>query len=160
MTQKCLDEICQAQSRKCGGILFCENTKKSLSQGPLSCDSLRMEIFAIYRNQTVALLGFEGDEALISFDDGGEEYVAIESLDILPLKNPCAGSIPVLLFPSHQPLATMKEVPTPSVKITAAIARNKVAEQIVKDALKPKGPTLAQFALKPRPLMRGGRDVS
>jgi hypothetical protein len=53
----------------------------------------------------------------------------------------------------------MKEVPTPSVKITAAIARNKVAEQIVKDAVKPKGPTLAQFALKPRPLMRGGRDV-
>jgi hypothetical protein len=43
-----------------------------------------MEIFAIYRNQIVALLGFEGDEALISFDDGGEEYVAIESLDILP----------------------------------------------------------------------------
>jgi hypothetical protein len=66
----------------------------------------------------------------------------------------------VLLFPRHQPLATMKEVPTPSVKITAAIARNKVAEQIVKDAAKPKGPTLAQFALKPRPLMRGGRDVS
>jgi hypothetical protein len=43
-----------------------------------------MEIFAIYRNQIVVLLGFEGDEALISFDDGGEEYVAIESLDILP----------------------------------------------------------------------------
>jgi hypothetical protein len=64
-----------------------------------------MEIFAIYRNQTVALLGFEGDEALISFDDGGEEYVAIESLDILPLKNPCAGSIPVLLFPRKQILS-------------------------------------------------------
>jgi hypothetical protein len=65
----------------------------------------------------------------------------------------------LLFSPRHQPLATMKEVPTPSVKITAAIARNKVAEQIVKDAAKPKGPTLAQFALKPRPLMRGGRDV-
>jgi hypothetical protein len=72
----------------------------------------------------------------------------------------CNTSVFCAFFPSHQPLATMKEVPTPSVKITAAIARNKVAEQIVKDALKPKGPTLAQFALKPRPLMRGGRDVS
>ena len=71
------------------------------------------------------------------------------------VQSPCY-SFPVT---SHQPLATMKEVPTPSVKITAAIARNKVAEQIVKDAAKPKGPTLAQFALKPRPLMRGGRDV-
>ena len=76
--------ICQAQSIKCGEFFSEKNTKKSLSQGRLSCYSLRMEIFAIYRNQIVALLGFEGDEALISFDDGGEEYVAIESLDILP----------------------------------------------------------------------------
>jgi len=61
-----------------------KNAKESLSQGRFSCYSLRVDIFAIYRNQTVVLLGFEGDEALISFDDGSEEYVAIESLDILP----------------------------------------------------------------------------
>ena len=42
-----------------------------------------MDIFAIYRNQTVMLLGFEGDEALISFDDGAEKYVSMESLEIL-----------------------------------------------------------------------------
>jgi hypothetical protein len=41
-----------------------------------------------------------------------------------------------------------------------AKAKNKVAEQIVKDAAKPKGPTIGEFILKPRPLMRGGRDVS
>lgn len=63
---------------------FSEKSKKDLAASRSPCYSLRMEIFAIYRNQTVALLGFEGDEALISFDDGGEEYVAIESLDILP----------------------------------------------------------------------------
>jgi hypothetical protein len=31
--------ICQAESRKCGKILFCKNAKKSLSQGRLSCYS-------------------------------------------------------------------------------------------------------------------------
>jgi len=65
-------------------VFFSEKHQKSLSQTPLSCYSLRVDIFAIYRNQTVVLLGFEGDEALISFDDGGEEYVPMESLDILP----------------------------------------------------------------------------
>lgn len=83
MTQKTLDAFCQAESRKCGEFFSSKNAKESLSQGRLSCYSLRMEIFAIYRNQTVVLLGFEGDEALISFDDGGEEYVSLESLDIL-----------------------------------------------------------------------------
>lgn len=39
--------------------------------------------FAIYHNQSVLVLGIEGDEALISFDDGREEYVAIETLDFM-----------------------------------------------------------------------------
>lgn len=39
--------------------------------------------FAIYQNQAVFILGIEGDEALISFDDGSEQYVAVESLDFL-----------------------------------------------------------------------------
>jgi hypothetical protein len=57
----------------------------------------------------------------------------------------------------------MSDITTESKKLpsrSTAWAKNKVAEQIAKDAAKPKGPTLAQFALKPRPLMRGGRDVS
>lgn len=40
-----------------------------------------------------------------------------------------------------------------------AKAKNAVAEQVAKDAVKPKGPTMAQFVRKPRPLLRGGRDV-
>ena len=45
-------------------------------------------------------------------------------------------------------------------KMTAAAkAKNAVANQIVKDMAKPKGPTMAQFIRNPRPLMRGGRDV-
>lgn len=39
--------------------------------------------FAIYRNQAVIVLGIEDDEALISFDDGREEYVSIESVDFI-----------------------------------------------------------------------------
>lgn len=39
--------------------------------------------FALYQNQAVYILGIEGDEALISFDDGREEYVAIETLDFM-----------------------------------------------------------------------------
>lgn len=39
--------------------------------------------FAIYKNQAVLVLGIEGDEALISFDNGHEEYVFIETLDFL-----------------------------------------------------------------------------
>lgn len=43
-----------------------------------------MLAFAIYRNQVVAVEGIEGDEAQISFDDGGEEIVNIEELDFIP----------------------------------------------------------------------------
>lgn len=43
-----------------------------------------MLAFAIYRNQVVAVEGIEGDEAAISFDDGGEEIVSIEELDFIP----------------------------------------------------------------------------
>jgi hypothetical protein len=39
--------------------------------------------FAIYRNQAVLVLGIEDDEALISFDDGHEEYVSIETLNFI-----------------------------------------------------------------------------
>ncbi len=39
--------------------------------------------FAIYRGQAVYVLGIEGDEALISFDNGVEEYVAIETLNFM-----------------------------------------------------------------------------
>lgn len=39
--------------------------------------------FAFYRNEAVLILGIEGDEALISFDDGREEYVGIETLDFM-----------------------------------------------------------------------------
>jgi len=39
--------------------------------------------FAIYQSRAVLVLGIEGDEALISFDDGREEYVSIESLSFL-----------------------------------------------------------------------------
>lgn len=39
--------------------------------------------FALYRNEAVLVLGIEGDEALISFDDGREEYVGIETLDFM-----------------------------------------------------------------------------
>ncbi len=41
------------------------------------------DTFALYRNQTVLVLGFDGNEALISFDDGREEYVRMENLDFL-----------------------------------------------------------------------------
>ena len=44
----------------------------------------KMSQFAIYRNQAVIILGFEENEVLICFDNGHEEYVNIESLDILP----------------------------------------------------------------------------
>ena len=43
----------------------------------------KMPQFAIYRNQAVIILGFEENEVLISFDNGHEEYVDIETLDIL-----------------------------------------------------------------------------
>lgn len=39
--------------------------------------------FAIYRNQAVIVLEIEENEALISFDNGHEEYVSIESLSFL-----------------------------------------------------------------------------
>lgn len=39
--------------------------------------------FALYRNQSVLVLGIEENEALISFDDGHEEYVSIETIDFL-----------------------------------------------------------------------------
>lgn len=39
--------------------------------------------FAIYRNQAVIVLGFDENEVLISFDDGHEEYVDIETLDFM-----------------------------------------------------------------------------
>ena len=42
-----------------------------------------MLAFAIYRNQVVVVEGIEGNEAEISFDDGGEEIVEIEDLDFL-----------------------------------------------------------------------------
>jgi hypothetical protein len=42
-----------------------------------------MSQFAIYRNQAVMILGFEGNEVLISFDNGREEYVDIETLNFL-----------------------------------------------------------------------------
>jgi hypothetical protein len=39
--------------------------------------------FAIYRNEAVMILGFDENEVLISFDNGHEEYVSIETLDFL-----------------------------------------------------------------------------
>ena len=42
-----------------------------------------MSQFAIYRNQAVMIMGFEENEVLISFDDGHEEYVDIETLSFL-----------------------------------------------------------------------------
>ena len=37
--------------------------------------------FATYLARPVQILGFEENEALVSFDDGSEEYVAIEALE-------------------------------------------------------------------------------
>jgi hypothetical protein len=65
------------------------------------------------------------------------------------------GRSPCYSLPVSNTTTTTEPLMTANAK-----AKNKVAEQIAKDAAKPKGPTLAQFALKPRPLMRGGRDVS
>jgi hypothetical protein len=48
---------------------------------------------------------------------------------------------------------------TPVKKSAAAKAKEAVAEMIVKEHAKKKGPTMAQFMRNPRPLMRGGRDV-
>ena len=39
--------------------------------------------FAIYQNQAVLVLGIEDQEAFISFDNGSEEYVALEALDFI-----------------------------------------------------------------------------
>ena len=50
---------------------------------------------------------------------------------------------------------------TKDMKLTAAAkAKNIVTEQIVKDSLIRKGPTMAEFIRNPRPLMVGNRDVS
>jgi hypothetical protein len=57
----------------------------------------------------------------------------------------------------------MSDITTESKKLpsrSTAWAKNKVAEQMAKEEAKPQGPTIAEFILKPRPLMRGGRDVS
>jgi hypothetical protein len=43
-----------------------------------------MIAFAVYKNQVVVVEGFEGNEAQISFDNGGEAIVEIEELDFLP----------------------------------------------------------------------------
>lgn len=42
-----------------------------------------MIAFAVYKNQVVVVEGIEGNEAEISFDDGGEAIVEIEELDFL-----------------------------------------------------------------------------
>jgi hypothetical protein len=42
-----------------------------------------MIAFAVYNNQVVLVEGIEGNEAQISFDDGGEAIVEIEELDFL-----------------------------------------------------------------------------
>jgi hypothetical protein len=83
MTQNSLDGFCQAKKFEIRKIFSCEKSKKDLAARSVLSYSLRMDIFAIYRNQTVMLLGFEGNEALISFDDGAEKYVSMESLEIL-----------------------------------------------------------------------------
>ncbi len=41
------------------------------------------DTFAIYRNQIVLVLGFDEIEALVSFDNGHEEYVSLQSLEII-----------------------------------------------------------------------------
>ena len=37
--------------------------------------------FAVYATLPVIVLGIEGNEALIQFDDGDERYVDVEQLD-------------------------------------------------------------------------------
>lgn len=56
----------------------------------------------------------------------------------------------------------MTETTPTTVNMTAnAKAKNVVAESIVRESVKPKGPTMKQFVKRPRPLFgRGGRDVS
>lgn len=64
--------------------------------------------------------------------------------------------MPKINYTPHMPNSTPNPTPAP----TTFDAKASLARTLVDPRWKSKGPTIGEFVKRPRPLMRGGRDVS
>lgn len=77
--------VLSSRKQEMRSVFSLRKYKRKLAVGPVLSYSFPVnDTFALLNNETVLVLEIDGDDALVSFECGAEEWVETESLEIQP----------------------------------------------------------------------------